>query len=218
MEAYAIYPAKVEIERLTMNLILSILAAGILASKAQASAVATLRSIGESQELFQKLPLLNNQSYDEQCFLRAHAWARILEQDHDVNAGKAFVLLTPILQRNIGTNWWYHVAPFVYVGGSSSENIHVLDPALAAKPMNLRDWGKRFDPRGCVIGTTLDDYDAELFNGSCVIFLKTRFAFTPSDISAPDSSRWDCRHWSKVTQFLDRESVHSAYLTPSYCP
>ncbi|MGK5084708.1 protein-glutamine glutaminase family protein [Bdellovibrionota bacterium FG-1] len=105
-----------------------------------------LSSMNEAQELFRSERELKHHS---QCYERAHVWAREFEQFHGVKSMKVFMFFTSLLRHRFTSHflfwdkpykWWFHVAPFVYVG---SEQV-VLDREFLGNAVPMEDWTFEF--------------------------------------------------------------------------
>jgi Glutaminase len=178
-------------------------------------------SISESEmtEQFHALPNFSEADLGEHCFLRAHHWARQLEDSFGTRSYKAFVLFTPLMQHRKNLNWWYHVAPVVVVRDENNELVEmVIDKAFQSKPITMDLWLKSFSETGCVDGKGFADYDNQLIFGGCVVIRKPMYFFTPDDFHLQDpKSDWACSDMVKVRDYSINALNRPFSLMPTRC-
>ncbi len=91
-----------------------------------------------------------------QCFNRAHVWtyeaSQKYKRDHqrELRLMKVFMFYsTPFMAKN-KFDWWFHVAPAVFVGDPgtaahpNTDNLLILDRLAYRQPVNLWDWVRYF--------------------------------------------------------------------------
>lgn len=183
----------------------------------------TLRSNEKAQELFDSVfQYKEEDGYDlnDNCFNRAHYWARTMFIQDKVKSQKVFIFFTEKYRRDNNYKWWYHVAPFVLVGSSKKEV--VLDMSFEAEPITMKEWEKDFAShakKSCYNGKSLSDYYAKTNTEDCVLVRASMYHYTPTDLEDNGSiTDWTCsslrsvmrsipgperKGWDKVEGFLD---------------
>lgn len=105
-----------------------------------------LGSVEDAQSLFRTERELNHHS---QCYERAEVWTREFEQARDVKSMKVFMFFTQRFRNRFTHNvlfvarpykWWFHVAPFVYVGNQE----YVLDREFVDQAVPMDEWTFQF--------------------------------------------------------------------------
>jgi hypothetical protein len=87
------------------------------------------------------------------CYARAHKMRQIIEGTYGYTSYKVFNYadqcpLTPgvlavnatLWGNNCCVNWWYHVAPYVYVQSGTSQVAYLLDPSMHSGPVAISTW------------------------------------------------------------------------------
>lgn len=75
------------------------------------------------------------------CYARTHKMVKILEDEHGLIAGKAFVEGKLYVDTSFGeVAWGYHVAPVVMVRKNHAIVPYVFDPSLFSKPVPQTEW------------------------------------------------------------------------------
>jgi hypothetical protein len=88
------------------------------------------------EEMFRNLNRNKKRFGTTQCFNRAHYWSYQLQQDYGVNTQKVFIYFTRKFTREINGDWWFHVAPAMYL----NDELYVLDPEFLSKPVKFEAW------------------------------------------------------------------------------
>jgi hypothetical protein len=179
----------------------------------------------QTQELFNSVDSYTDADLSDDCYNRAHYWARSFEVSHRINSMKVFVLFTPIYRSENNFNWWYHVAPFVNVESSEGEERIVLDPSYENAPQVLRDWVFHFasKARTCRVVSSLYEYQQTQHLGGCVVVTASMFHYTPNDLD-PNTAPvgWRCEDLKDVQRSLRAPAPHSDWSSytgflPNHC-
>lgn len=144
-----------------------------------------LSSVNEAQALFNGLEGgLNGLS---QCYKRAHVWSHSMYARNGVYSMKAFIFFSPSYQRRFDYEWWFHVAPMVYVGNQP----YVLDPTFMDQAVSLTAWSNSFAQyasNGCSHVNSYQEYERERNYTDCVIMTVPMFYWQPLSIESRDKS------------------------------
>jgi hypothetical protein len=105
-----------------------------------------LGSVADARSLFLTERELNHHS---QCYERAEVWTREFQQARGVYSMKVFMFFTSRFRNRYTHNvlfltrpykWWFHVAPFVYVGNQE----YVLDREFINQAVPMDEWTFQF--------------------------------------------------------------------------
>lgn len=164
----------------------------------------TLLDKSQARFLFDSVDTYSDSDLSDNCYARAHYWARSFELSFDIRSMKVFVLFTPLYRNAHNFDWWYHVAPFVPVENEPAEESQVLDPSYETAPKPLRDWVFHFASKAqeCRVAKTLSEYYDQLALGGCVVILANMYHYTPTDLAAPSLRQWKCQHFRNLQTLL----------------
>lgn len=71
-----------------------------------------------------------------ECFQRAHFWSYQLFRERNYKTEKVFIFFSARYKRLIQGQWWFHVAPSIFMQGRP----YVLDNEFLRKPVTLEAW------------------------------------------------------------------------------
>lgn len=96
------------------------------------------------------------------CYARAHKMRQIIEGTYGYTSYKAFnwadqcpavpgtlAVNATLWGNNCCVNWWYHVAPYVYVQSGASQVAYLLDPSMHTGPVAISTWLAAQKNTGC---------------------------------------------------------------------
>lgn len=178
----------------------------------------------QARFLFDSVDTYSDSDLSDNCYARAHYWARSFELGFDIRSMKVFVLFTPLYRNAHKFDWWYHVAPFVPVQNENAEESQVLDPSYETDPKPLRDWVFHFASKAqeCRVAKTLSEYDDQLALGGCVVILANMYHYTPTDLTSPSLHNWQCQHFKNLQSLLRAPRPYSQWqdyedFLPDHC-
>lgn len=122
-----------------------------------------------------------------QCYWRAHVWAYDMYARQGIRSMKVYLFFTPRYIREYGYKWWFHVSPFVYVGGKEV----VLDRTFTGQPMSMKSWTDQFmyNNANC---RTISRFSQGEYNRNysdyCVLRKVPMYHWQPADVEAADMS------------------------------
>ncbi|NBX76347.1 MAG: hypothetical protein EBQ92_07315, partial [Proteobacteria bacterium] len=154
-----------------------------------------LSSYYKTQALFNLVDSYSDADLSDNCYNRAHYWARAFEVEQRIRSMKVFVLFTPLYRNEYKFNWWYHVAPYVTLAGSSGEERIVLDPSYEKAPQDIKNWVFHFASKAesCRVVKSLNEYQQTLFEGGCVVITASMYHYTPQDLDPENPPvGWRC--------------------------
>lgn len=156
-------------------------------------------------QLFHSVDSYTDSDLSDDCYNRAHYWARTFEVQNNVKSMKVFVLFTPLYRNQNNFNWWYHVAPYVVVKGTQGEERLVLDPSYEQGPKEIRDWVFHFASKAdqCRIAKSLLEYEQNLVLGGCVVITASMYHYSPKDLDPENPPvGWRCEDLKAVQKAL----------------
>jgi Glutaminase len=87
------------------------------------------------------------------CYARAHKMRQIIEGTYGYTSYKVFnyadqcpaspgvlAVKATLWGNNCCVNWWYHVAPYVYVQSGATQVAYLLDPSMHSAPVAISTW------------------------------------------------------------------------------
>lgn len=100
------------------------------------------------------------------CYARAHKMRQVIEGFYGYLSYKVFHFLdlcnpnpgslrvnASLWGNNCCQRWWYHVAPYVYVGSGFSYSAYVIDPSMFTGPVSIETWRNAMrNPASCSSG------------------------------------------------------------------
>lgn len=184
-----------------------------------------LRNMGQTRNLFDSVDSYSDSDLSDNCYSRAHYWARSFDVRNRVKSMKVFVLFTPAYRSENNFNWWYHVAPYVNVEGAEGEEKIVIDPSYEQAPQALRDWVFHFASRArtCRVVTSLYEYQQTQNLGGCVVITASMFHYTPNDLDPLNPPvGWRCDDLKEVQRSLRAPAPYSDWesftdFLPDHC-
>jgi hypothetical protein len=179
----------------------------------------------KTKTLFDSVDSYSDADLSDDCYNRAHYWARAFEVDHKVNSMKVFVLFTAGYRKENNFNWWYHVAPYVNAKGTDGEYEIVLDPSYEKLPISLKKWVFHFASKAnsCRKLKSLHDYKATEDEGGCVVITASMYHYTPQDLDPENPPvGWRCEDIRDIQKALRAPAPYqdwadyTAFL-PNHC-
>lgn len=179
--------------------------ASFVAARAQGYEPTILNQLADVQSLFRTERELNHHS---QCYERAEIWTREFQQARGISSMKVFMFFTERFRQRYTHNilfvtrpykWWFHVAPFVYLGNQE----YVLDREFLNQAVPMDDWTFKFigqvdhdnknvsnPSRGeaaCLDAGAYTQYSADANPARyCVLRKVPMYYFQPVDVQASD--------------------------------
>jgi hypothetical protein len=157
----------------------------------------------DAKKLFESVYSYEDGEIEDNCFDRAHYWARTFFTQDKVRSMKVFLFFTPKYQKEHDYKWWFHVAPFVYVGEKDSDSEYVLDPTYTNGPMKTHPWSKEFasEAKKCADGESLADYESADKDVDCMLVRANMYHYMPSNLDGTRSrGEWKCDDLKSVTR------------------
>ena len=177
-----------------------------------ASSPDEIQDLIEQDEIYE----YNSDIYDvnDNCFNRAQFWSRTYQsveskRDRDSSLGtdKVFIFFSQAYISKFDHNWWYHVAPVVYLNKRDARSAWALDPTFMGKEaVTLRAWLKAFDGHTngkCQQIQNIDEYYANNDKPICMYAIASMFHYNPSDLSANRRmSNWRCSDFERLVESI----------------
>jgi len=186
-----------------------------------------LPSYIKTQALFNSVDSYTDADLSDDCYNRAHYWARAFEVEHQIRSMKVFVLFTARYRKENNFNWWYHVAPFVNVNlrGVEGEQQIVLDPSYERLPVSLSKWVFHFasKAKSCRKLKSLYDYKATEDEGGCVVITASMYHYTPQDLDPENPPvGWRCEDIQDVQKAMRAPAPYKDWsdytsFVPNHC-
>lgn len=145
---------------------------------------------------------------ESQCFNRAHVWAYEWRTKKNLYSSKAWLFFTRKFIRKYKFEWWFHVAPMVYVISDGQVKERVMDIKYARGPLKLKQWTNIFmrDSADCPVVEKYSDHANFPESGSCFLMKSSMYYYQPVDIEQKEILGFDKTKWqeSEVRQaFLE---------------
>jgi len=120
-----------------------------------------------------------------ECYNRAHVWAYEEFTKHQLFSMKTFVFFTASYINKFRFNWWFHVAPMVYVKEGNEIIQRVLDYRYTSAPLKIKEWTDMFvfNRRPCKITTKFSEYDVNPQTEECYLINTSMYYWQPYDTS-----------------------------------
>lgn len=168
------------------------------------------KSSAETRKVFDLLYKYEERYYDvnDNCFNRAHFWARSTEINQSLNgidAGtdKVFIFFSDAYQRKFKHKWWYHVAPVIYQGERKTP--YVMDPTFVSdRALTLKQWLQTFDGHtsgNCTEISSLDDYYANSDKPVCMYAVGNMYSYVPTDLDYEPLDGWRCSDFRALMRY-----------------
>lgn len=152
-----------------------------------------------------------NRRYNDksQCYNRAHVWSWEMFQKHHIRSMKTFVFFSPKYIRRYNFEWWFHVAPFVYVNEGGVTVERVMDFRYNRKPETMRGWTDTFmhNNAECKDIQKYTEYEYTRSSADapwCYVLRVPMYYYQPLDLESLDKQ-------NKVRQFWEEWEVGNAY-------
>lgn len=154
----------------------------------------------DAQDLFDSVySYKRGYDVDDHCYDRAMYWSRMFWVEKKVKSMKVFLFFTPKYQRDHKFKWWFHVAPFVYVGDSEREI--VIDPTFESEVMTMKAWSLDFADKAkkCEDGDSMKDYRNRGEVADCILIKASMYHYLPDDLERnPSVGNWRCADLQRV--------------------
>lgn len=127
-----------------------------------------------------------NLKENAQCYNRAHIWVHDLSnkflRNRTINLGKMWLFFTKRYIREFNYKWWFHVAPYTYLKGDSTEII--LDRTYYHSPRRLRNWTNYFmkNNSNCTQVQYYSQYNDNQENAYCYVIKSSMYYYQPYQI------------------------------------
>ncbi|WP_408096651.1 protein-glutamine glutaminase family protein [Peredibacter sp. HCB2-198] len=146
---------------------------------------------------------------ESQCYNRAHVWSWEMLTKHQVRSMKAFLFFTRKYIRRYNFEWWFHVAPFVYVREDGKIKEKVMDYRYTYSPVSMKEWTDIFmhNNAECSEVTKYTDYEytrEDPAKGWCMLLKVPMYYYQPIDLEALDKK-------SKQKDFWGEWDLSNAY-------
>lgn len=179
----------------------------------------------KTKTLFDSVDSYSDADLSDDCYNRAHYWARAFEVEHEVKSMKVFVLFTPLYRNENNFNWWYHVAPYVTVKGTDEEKEIVLDPSYEQLPVALKKWVFHFASKAktCRVLKSIYEYQQTVHEGGCVVITASMYHYTPQDLDPLNPPvGWRCEDIRDLQKALRAPSPYKDWedytdFVPNHC-
>lgn len=146
---------------------------------------------------------------ESQCYNRAHVWSWEMLTKHQVRSMKTFLFFTRKYIRRYNFEWWFHVAPYVYVREDGKIKEKVMDYRYTHSPVSMKAWTDIFmhNNAECSEVTKYTDYEytrADPAKGWCMLLKVPMYYYQPIDLEALDKK-------SKQKDFWGEWDLSNAY-------
>lgn len=146
---------------------------------------------------------------ESQCYNRAHIWSWEMQTRHQIRSMKVFLFFTRKYIRRFNFEWWFHVAPFVYVREDGKIKEKVMDYRYTYSPVSMREWTNIFmhNNAECSEVTRYTDYEytrEDPAKGWCMLLKVPMYYYQPIDLEALDKK-------SKQKLFWEEWDLGNAY-------
>jgi len=119
-----------------------------------------------------------------QCFNRAHVWSYEWDHKHHIQTAKVWLFFTRKYIRRYRFDWWFHVAPTVYVKTPEGVKERVMDIKYLKGPATIKQWTDVFirDRSNCPIISRYSDYSHNPESSLCYVQRSNPFYYQPVDL------------------------------------
>lgn len=145
---------------------------------------------------------------ESQCFNRAHVWTHDWRIKHNFYSMKIFLFFTPKYIRKFNFEWWFHVAPFVYVQDSQGViRERVLDIKYGNGPLKIKQWTDIFmkDDASCPLVEKYSDHANNPESSTCYLMKASMYYYQPQDLELLEVQNIEKTYWVE-------SEVKNAYL------
>lgn len=122
---------------------------------------------------------------DSQCFNRAHIWSYEWRVKHNLYSSKIWIYFTRKFIRSRPTfEWWFHVAPLVYVNENGAVKERAMDIKYSSRPLPIQKWADTFlKGKGpCLTIQKFSEYANYPYSGDCYFQKSSMYFYQPSDL------------------------------------
>lgn len=154
---------------------------------------------------------------ESQCYNRAHVWSWEMLTRHQVKSMKVFMFFTRKYIRRYNFDWWFHVAPYVFVREDGKIKERVMDYRYTKNPVTMREWTDIFmhNNAECSEVTKYTDYEytrADPAKGWCMLLKVPMYYYQPIDLEALDKKTkrkdfWG--EWDLNNAYREAFGIHS---------
>ena len=156
-----------------------------------------IASFAEANRIF--TGLYRRHKWWDQCFNRAHIWAKQMHDHHQVRSMKILIYYTRKYRREISDKWWFHIAPVVSINGE----LHSMDREFTSRPLPVDEWEQVFTSGipdrnyRCKKIDHISEYYNEnnMRNEYCNIQFVSMYYWEPNDMSRLDRSGEEKHRW-----------------------
>lgn len=136
--------------------------------------------------------LYRKHKWFNQCFNRAHIWAKQMYDQHNVKSMKVLIYYTRKYRKEVDKKWWFHIAPVVTINGS----LYVMDREFTRKPITVDEWEKVFTVKikdknyRCKLIDNIAEYydETNMRTEYCNIQFASMYYWEPNDMSKLDKT------------------------------
>lgn len=165
-------------------------AAGVAEEKSAQfnSEITVLASPAAAEEL--NMTLDRATKWRSQCYNRAHGWAYDMWRTRGVVSGKMFIFFSAKYIRQYKYDWWFHVAPYVYVDVDGEKVEYILDREYMRVPRPRRGWTDYFmyNDAECREVSVYSHYRNRQESAWCFLMPKSMYFRQPLDIKAEEDT------------------------------
>lgn len=156
-----------------------------------------IASYEKAEQIFNGL--YRKHKWFNQCFNRAHIWAKQMYNQHNVNSMKVLIYYTKKYRAEVSKKWWFHIAPVVSVNGE----LYVMDREFTRRPQTVDQWEDIFTAkikdqsyRCKVIDNIAEYYDKRNMEQEyCNIQFVSMYYWEPNDMSNLDKTGEEKHQW-----------------------
>lgn len=146
---------------------------------------------------------------ESQCFNRAMVWTYEWWKAHSLKSRKVLIFFTRNFIRRFNFEWWFHIAPLVYVMENGKVVEKVMDRKYTSGPLDMLKWAKIFlrgvDPTTCPMITRYSEYADYPYTGNCMLTRTHMFTYQPADLQMYEA-------WGYHKEAFNMDEVRGAYL------
>ncbi len=158
--------------------------------------------------LYRQMPTSGFKPHSE-CFQRAHVWTYDFFKDYKIKSLKAFLFFTKRYQREFNYDWFYHVAPALFVQTDQGPSLKVFDPTFISspdwvnpeqqklydnKPLSLQAWAQYFliPQADCPVIENYTEFEENQETHYCYVMISPMYTYIPANLEteAPARTSW----------------------------
>lgn len=154
-----------------------------------------LKSPEEARTIFNSLR--RNSRSSSQCYNRAHVWAYESRNKYQLDSMKVFMFYTRKYIREYNFHWWFHVAPFTYIGNNGSAQESVLDRKFTKGPTDMKSWTDIFmkNKVTCPVISKYTDYENHQEKEYCYLYKASMYYVQPLDLEKLEETGRTKNQW-----------------------